>query len=48
MSSRALEMAWGVPERKRVDRPAGTEEWVWASGKRRAYLRDDVVEEVVK
>lgn len=48
MSSRALEMAWGVPERKRVDRPAGTEEWIWASGKRRAYLRDDVVEDVVR
>jgi hypothetical protein len=46
MSSRALEMAWGVPERKRIDRPAGTEEWIWASGKRRVYLRDDVVESV--
>lgn len=44
MSSRALEMAWGLPERKHVDRPASTEEWIWANGKRRAYLRDDVVE----
>ncbi|ACG72603.1 conserved hypothetical protein [Anaeromyxobacter sp. K] len=44
MSARALEMAWGVPERKRIDRPAGTEEWSWAEGKRRAFLRDDRVE----
>jgi hypothetical protein len=46
MSSQALEMAWGVPERKRVDRPASTEEWIWAGGKRRVYLRDDKVEQV--
>ena len=29
MSARALEMAWGLPERKHIDRPAGTEEWTW-------------------
>jgi len=46
MSSRALEMAWGIPERKRIDRPASTEEWIWAGGKRRVYLRDDKVEQV--
>jgi hypothetical protein len=46
MSARALEMAWGLPERKRIDRPAGTEEWSWPGGKRRAYLRDDRVEKV--
>ncbi len=46
MSARALEMAWGLPERKRVDRPAGTEEWFWAGGKRHAYLRDDRVEKI--
>jgi hypothetical protein len=46
MTARAVEMAWGLPERKRVDRPAGTEEWLWAQGKRRVYLRDDRVEQV--
>jgi hypothetical protein len=46
MSGRALEMAWGVPERKRVDRPAGTEEWIYPGDKRRAFLRDDRVEKL--
>lgn len=41
MSARALEMAWGVPERKWIDRPAGNEEWIWPGGKRRAHLHDD-------
>ncbi len=44
MSARAVEMAWGMPDRKRVDRPAGTEEWSW--GTRRVLLRDDRVERV--
>jgi hypothetical protein len=44
MGARALEMAWGLPERKRIDRPAGTEEWTWPGGKRRAFLRDERVE----
>ncbi len=44
MSARALEMAWGLPERKRIDRPAGTEEWTWPGAKRRAFLRDDRLE----
>ena len=44
MGARALEMAWGLPEKKRIDRPAGTEEWVWPGGKRRAYLRDERLE----
>jgi hypothetical protein len=46
MSARALEMAWGFPERKKIDRPAGTEEWFWVGGNRHAYLRDDRVEKV--
>lgn len=46
MSPRALEMAWGVPERKKIDRPASTEEWTWPGGKRKAFLRDDRVERV--
>jgi hypothetical protein len=45
MSARALEMAWGLPDRKRIDRPAGTEEWLWGDA-RRALLRDDRVERV--
>jgi hypothetical protein len=46
MGPRALEMAWGLPERKRIDRPAGTEEWTWPGGKRKAFLRDDRVERI--
>ena len=41
MSVRAAEMAWGLPERKRLDRPAGTEEWTWPGGKRRAFFQDE-------
>jgi hypothetical protein len=41
MSPQAIEMAWGFPERKRVDRPAHSEEWIWPGGKRHAYLQDD-------
>ncbi len=40
MTPAALEMAWGYPEKKVVDRPAGTEEWSWSGGKRTASLRD--------
>jgi hypothetical protein len=40
MSPRAVEMAWGYPERKVVDRPAGTEEWTWAGDKRRAWFKE--------
>jgi hypothetical protein len=48
MSARALEMAWGLPEKKRIDRPAGTEEWTWPGGKRRAFLQDERVVRVEK
>ncbi len=41
MSTRAVEMAWGLPERKKIDRPAATEEWTWPAGKRRAFFQDD-------
>ena len=41
MSTRAVEMAWGLPERKRIDRPAGTEEWSWFEGKRKAFFQDE-------
>ena len=40
MGVQALEMAWGYPEKKVVDRPAGTEEWSWPGGRRTASLRD--------
>ena len=41
MSTRAVEMAWGLPERKRIDRPTATEEWAWPGGKRKASFQDD-------
>lgn len=41
MPARAVEMAWGMPERRRIDRPARTEEWAWPGGRRRAFLADD-------
>ncbi len=40
MSADAVEMAWGFPQKKVIDRPANTEEWSWPGGKRRASLRD--------
>ncbi len=40
MGPQALEMAWGYPEKKVIDRPAGTEEWSWSDGHRKASLRD--------
>ena len=41
MAPRAVEMAWGLPERRRIDRPARTEEWAWPGGKRRAFFSDE-------
>lgn len=41
MSPRAVEMAWGLPEKKRIDRPARTEDWTWLGGKRRAAFSDE-------
>jgi hypothetical protein len=41
MGPRAVEMAWGLPERRRIDRPAGSEEWTWPGGKRRAFFQDE-------
>jgi len=46
MSGKALEMAWGLPERKWIDKPAGTEDWYWEGGKRHAFLRQGRVEKV--
>jgi hypothetical protein len=41
MSPRTVEMAWGIPERRRIDRPAATEEWIWPGGKRRAFFQEE-------
>lgn len=41
MGLRAVEMSWGLPEKKKIDRPAGTEEWTWPNGKRRAFFQDE-------
>jgi hypothetical protein len=41
MSPRAAEMAWGLPEHKRIDRPSNREEWTWPGGKRKAFFQDD-------
>lgn len=41
MSPRAAELAWGLPEKKKIDRPAATEEWTWPAGKRRAFFQDE-------
>jgi hypothetical protein len=40
MGAKALEMAWGYPEKKVIDRPAGTEEWSWAGGRRKAFFQE--------
>jgi hypothetical protein len=34
-------MAWGLPERKRIDRPTSHQEWIWPGGKRRAIFQDE-------
>ncbi len=41
MAPAAVTMSWGRPQKKIVDRPAGTEEWIWAEGRRKAFLQDD-------
>ncbi len=40
MPPRAVEMSWGYPEKKVIDRPGATEEWTWPGGKRRASFKD--------
>jgi hypothetical protein len=41
MSTRAVELSWGLPERKHIDRPAGTEEWTWPGGARTASFQGE-------
>ena len=38
MAPAAVEMAWGYPRRKVIDRPAGTEVWTWPDDRRRAWF----------
>jgi hypothetical protein len=40
MAPQALEMAWGYPEKKVIDRPSNSEEWSWAEGRRRATFSE--------
>jgi hypothetical protein len=40
MTPAAVEMAWGRPARKVIDRPGGTETWTWPSEKRRASFEN--------
>ncbi len=41
MSARAVEMAWGLPERKKIDKPAATEAWTWPGAKRKAFFQEE-------
>lgn len=41
MGPGAVVMAWGYPERKVLDRPAGKEQWTWPGGKRKAWFEDE-------
>lgn len=47
MPEEALEMAWGYPEVKRKNAPAGIEEWIWPSNKRKAKLKDGRVADLL-
>jgi len=41
MGPAALVMAWGYPEKRIVDRPAGREQWIWPTGRRKAWLESE-------
>lgn len=41
MTARAVEMAWGQPEKRRIDRPTGTEDWTWPGARRTAHFKED-------
>lgn len=41
MTSRAVELSWGQPEKRRIDRPEGTEDWTWPGAKRTAHFKED-------
>jgi hypothetical protein len=41
MTPRAVELAWGQPEKRRIDRPAATEDWTWPLARRAAHFKED-------
>lgn len=41
MGAQAVEMAWGYPEKKVIDRPARTEAWTWPGDRRKAFFQED-------
>lgn len=41
MTPRAVEMAWGQPEKRRIDRPAATEDWSWPGARRSAHFKEE-------
>ena len=41
MTSRAVELSWGQPEKRRIDRPATTEDWSWQGSRRAAHFKED-------
>ncbi len=41
MTARSVELSWGQPEKRRIDRPAGTEDWSWPGSRRAAHFKED-------
>jgi len=41
MGPRTVEMSWGYPERRIIDRPSGAETWIWPGERRRASFQDE-------
>jgi len=41
MGPRTVEMSWGYPERRIIDRPSGAESWTWPGERRRASFQDE-------
>jgi hypothetical protein len=41
MTPLSVERSWGQPEKRRIDRPAGTEDWTWQGSRRAAHFKED-------
>ena len=41
MTARAVELSWGQPEKRRIDRPEGTEDWSWPGSRRAAHFKEE-------
>lgn len=41
MSPRAVELSWGQPEKRRIDRPSGVEDWTWPGSRRAAHFKEE-------